>query len=165
MERSFSGVLFTFSSCLGSYQGKNIGVICHSLPQRAKFCQNSSSWPIHLGMACSFPELDKAVINMIIMVNFLWLWFLFWKLWDCSFKVVVWRGITYSSVKKRSERQRRKRNIYPTECRIPENSRRDKKAFLTEQSKEIKLEISSRKLEIPREHFVQRWVQKRTEMV
>ena len=42
---------------------------------------------------------------------------------------------------------------------------RDKKAFLTEQSKEIKLEISSRKLEIPREHFVQRWVQKRTEMV
>ena len=45
-------------------------------------------------------------------------------------------------------------------------SRRDKKAFLSDQCKEIeennrmgKLEISSRKLEIPREHFMQRWAQ------
>ena len=45
-------------------------------------------------------------------------------------------------------------------------ARRDKKAFLGDQCKEIeennrtgKLEISSRKLEIPREHFRQRWVQ------
>ena len=43
---------------------------------------------------------------------------------------------------------------------------RDKKAFLSDQSKEIKennrtgrLEISSRKLEIPRERFMQRWAQ------
>ena len=39
--------------------------------------------------------------------------------------------------------------------------RRDKKAFLSDQCKEIeeweRLEISSRKLEIPREHFMQRW--------
>ena len=28
-----------------------------------------------------------------------------------------------------------------------------------------RLEISSRKLEIPREHFMQRWAQKRTEVV
>ena len=42
-------------------------------------------------------------------------------------------------------------------------ARRDKKAFLSDQCKEIKennrrerLEISSRKLEIPREHFMQR---------
>ena len=42
-------------------------------------------------------------------------------------------------------------------------ARRDKKAFLSDQSKEIeekieweRLEISSRKLEIPREHFMQR---------
>ena len=41
---------------------------------------------------------------------------------------------------------------------------RDKKAFLSDQSKEIKennrtgrLEISSRKLEIPREYFMQKW--------
>ena len=43
-------------------------------------------------------------------------------------------------------------------------ARRDKKAFLIDQCKEIeennrreKLEISSRKLEIPRQHFMQRW--------
>ena len=45
-------------------------------------------------------------------------------------------------------------------------ARRDKKAFLSDQCKEIeennrkgRLEISSRKLEIPREHFIQRWAQ------
>ena len=44
-------------------------------------------------------------------------------------------------------------------------ARRDKKAFLRDQCKEIekkkteweRLEISSRKLEIPREYFMQRW--------
>ena len=43
-------------------------------------------------------------------------------------------------------------------------ARRDKKACLSDQCKEIeennrmeRLEISSRKLEIPREHFMQRW--------
>ena len=43
-------------------------------------------------------------------------------------------------------------------------ARRDKKAFLSDQYKEIeetiewqRLEVSSRKLEIPREHFMQRW--------
>ena len=47
---------------------------------------------------------------------------------------------------------------------------RDKKAFLSDQCKEIektieweRLEISSRKLEIPREHFMQRWAQLGTE--
>ena len=45
-------------------------------------------------------------------------------------------------------------------------ARRDKKAFLRDQCKEIeenhrkgKTEISSRILEIPREHFMQRWAQ------
>ena len=44
-------------------------------------------------------------------------------------------------------------------------ARRDKKAFLSDQCKERKttgwerLEISSRKLETPREHFMQRWAQ------
>ena len=43
-------------------------------------------------------------------------------------------------------------------------AKRDKKAFLNEPCKEIeknkkweRLEISSRKLEIPRDHFMQRW--------
>ena len=45
-------------------------------------------------------------------------------------------------------------------------ARRDKKAFLNYQCKEIeetiaweKLDIASRKSEIPREHFMQRWAQ------
>ena len=45
-------------------------------------------------------------------------------------------------------------------------ARRDKKAFLSDQCKEMRktiewerLEISSRKLEIPREYFMQRWAQ------
>ena len=43
-------------------------------------------------------------------------------------------------------------------------ARRDRKAFFSDQCKEIeekaeweRLEISSRKLEIPREHFMQKW--------
>ena len=46
-------------------------------------------------------------------------------------------------------------------------ARRDKKAFLSDQCKEIeennreRLEISSRKLEIPRERFMQDWLNKR----
>ena len=50
-------------------------------------------------------------------------------------------------------------------------AKRNKKAFLSDQCKEIeesnrmgKTEIS-RKLEIPREHFMQRWAQKSSEMV
>ena len=31
----------------------------------------------------------------------------------------------------------RKGNIYPFECRVPKNARRDKKAFLSDQCKEI----------------------------
>ena len=45
-------------------------------------------------------------------------------------------------------------------------ARRNKKAFLSDQCKELeennrigRLEIFSRKLEIPREHFMQRWAQ------
>ena len=51
-------------------------------------------------------------------------------------------------------------------------ARRDKKAFLSDKSKEIEetsgmgpLAISSRKLQIPREHFMKIWAQSRTEMV
>ena len=37
---------------------------------------------------------------------------------------------------RKEERQRRKGKIYPFECRVPKNSR-DKKAFLSDQCKEI----------------------------
>ena len=62
---------------------------------------------------------------------------------------------------KRSERQRRKGKIYQFECRVPKNSKKRYKDFLSDQRKERKttewgkLEVSSRKLEIPREHFMQ----------
>ena len=38
-------------------------------------------------------------------------------------KMVVSGGLTNSYEKKRSERQRRKRKIYPFECRVPKNSK------------------------------------------
>ena len=51
-------------------------------------------------------------------------------------------------------------------------ARRDKKAFLSNQCKKQRktiewerLEITSRKLETIREHFMQTWAQKRTEIV
>ena len=71
----------------------------------------------------------------------------------------------------RSERQRRKGKIYLFECRVSKNSKeRDKKAFLSDQCKEIEENNRMGKtsdlfkkyqgyLEIPREHFMQRWAQ------
>ena len=51
-------------------------------------------------------------------------------------------------------------------------ARRDKKAFLSDQCKEIeennrmgKTRDLFKKLEIPREHFMQKWAQQRTELV
>ena len=41
------------------------------------------------------------------------------------------------TAEKRRERQGRKGKIYPSECRVPQNSERDNKAFLKEQCKEI----------------------------
>ena len=66
---------------------------------------------------------------------------------------------TLQTAEKRSERQRRKGEIYPTEI-----ARRNKKTFLNEQCKEIKENNrmenrDSRKVEIPKEHFMQRWAQ------
>ena len=67
-------------------------------------------------------------------------------------------------MKRREVKSKREKERYKhlnAECqRI---ARRDKKAFLSDQGKEIeennkqeRLEISSRKFEIPREHFMQR---------
>ena len=38
---------------------------------------------------------------------------------------------------KKSESERRQGKIYPFECRVPKIARRDKKAFLSDQCKEI----------------------------
>ena len=79
-------------------------------------------------------------------------------------KMAVWGGLTNSWEKKRHESQRSKGNIYPFECRVPKNSK-ERHESLPQWSMQRnrgkqqngKDEISSRKLEIPREHFMQRW--------
>ena len=65
-------------------------------------------------------------------------------------------------VKSKGEKERYKH----LNAELKRIARRDNKAFLSDQCKEIeetteweRLGISSRKLEIPREHFMQRWAQ------
>ena len=54
-------------------------LVCHSLLQWTTFCQTSPPWPVHLGLPhmawLGFIELDKAVVHVIRLVSFLWLWF------------------------------------------------------------------------------------------
>ena len=53
-------------------------------------------------------------------------------------KWLLKKGISNSCEKKRNERQRRKGKIYPFECfEFQRIARRDKKAFLSDQCKEI----------------------------
>ena len=68
------------------------------------------------------------------------------------------------AVKRREVQRKGKKERYTHwNAEFQRIARRDKKAFLSDQRKERKttdwerLEISSRKLEIPREHFMQRW--------
>ena len=51
---------------------------------------------------------------------------------------------------KRSKKQRRKGKIFPFECRVPKNSQENKKAFLSDQCKEI--EVNNR-MGKTRDHF------------
>ena len=76
--------------------------------------------------------------------------------------MAVWGGLTNSCEKKRSKKERYKH----LNAEFQRIARRDKKAFLSDQCKEIEennrtgktnLEISSRKLEIQRVRFMQRW--------
>ena len=88
------------------------------------------------------------------------------KKWKKS-KMATWGSLTNSCEKKRSKKQRRKGKIFSLECRVPKHSKeREKKPPSVingkKQRKTIeweRLEIASRKLEIPREHFMQRWAQ------
>ena len=52
-------------------------------------------------------------------------------------KMAVWGGLTNRSEKKRRERQRRKGKIHVSEGGFQRIARRDKKAFLSEECKEI----------------------------
>ena len=67
---------------------------------------------------------------------------------------------------KRSEKQRRKERYKHLNAEFQRIARRDKKAFLSNQCKEIdennrmgKTRDLLKKIEIPREHFMQRWAQ------
>ena len=70
---------FAFSYCSWGSQGKNTEVVCHSLLQWTTFCHTSPPWPACLGwphMAwLSFIELDEAVVCVIRLTSFLWVWF------------------------------------------------------------------------------------------
>ena len=69
------------------------------------------------------------------------------------------------AVKRRKVKGKGKRKRYTKlNAEFQKRAGRGKKAFLNEKCKEIeektewgKLDVSSRKLEIPREHFMQRW--------
>ena len=71
------------------------------------------------------------------------------------------------AVKRREAKSRGEKERYThLNGEFQRRARRDKKAFFSDQYKEIeennrkgRLDISSRKLEIPREHFMQRWAQ------
>ena len=75
--------------------------------------------------------------------------------------MAVWGGLSNSCEKKRSEKERDKH----LNAEFQKIAKRGKKAFLSDQCKETEennrmgktIEISARKLEIPREHFMQRW--------
>ena len=44
-------------------------------------------------------------------------------------KIVVWEGLTNTWEKKRNKRQRRKGKLYPSECRVPKNSKERKESL------------------------------------
>ena len=75
------------------------------------------------------------------------------------------------AVKRREVKSKGEKEIYShLNAELQRIARRDKKPFLSDLCKEIegkkieweRLKISSRKLEIPREHFMQRWARYRT---
>ena len=136
--------------------------ITNALPQKLDILSNVSSYVLNL------PPPRKVFLLMfqlMILDNFS----KYWEMFLGSGKVgpkTVWGGLTNSCEKKRSKKQRRKGKIYPFECRVPKN-RKERQESLPQWSVQRKrkiiqwerLEISSRKLEIPREYFMQRWAQ------
>ena len=80
--------------------------------------------------------------------------------------MAVWGGLTNSLEKREAKGKGEKERYTHLNVEFQRVARRDKKAFLNDQCKAIeennkmgKIEICSRKLEIPRERFMQRWAQ------
>ena len=77
--------------------------------------------------------------------------------------MAVWGGLTNSCEKKRREKERYKH----LNGEFPKIARGDKKAFFSDQCKEIEEnnrmgktgDLFKKIREIPREHFMQRWAQ------
>ena len=81
--------------------------------------------------------------------------------------MAVWGGLTNSCEKKRAKSKGEKERYKHLNAEFQRIARRDKKAFFSDQCKEIKENNRMgktrdlfKKLEIPREHFMQRWAQK-----
>ena len=55
--------------------------------------------------------------------------------WKRNAKKAKWlseEGLQIAMKRREAKKQRRKGKIYPFECRVPKNTRRDKKAFLSD---------------------------------
>ena len=81
-------------------------------------------------------------------------------------KMAVRGGLKTAVKRKEAKNKGEKERYTHLNVEFQRIARRDKKAFLNDQCEEIektlewkRLELSSRKLEIPREHFMQRWAQ------
>ena len=81
-------------------------------------------------------------------------------------KMVVWGGLKIAEKRRQAKGKEEKERYTYLNAEFQRIARRDMKAFLSDQCKEIeennrmgRLEIYSRKLEIPTEHFMQRWAQ------
>ena len=80
--------------------------------------------------------------------------------------MAVWEALQIT-VKRREVKSKGEKERYKhLNAEFQRMARRDKKAFLSDQCKEIeennnmgKTRDLSRKLEVPREHFMQRWAQ------
>ena len=106
-------------------------------------------------------------------------WTMEWGLWYCTgdrdqdhphgkemqkSKMSVWGGLTNSCEKREMKSKGEKERYTHLNAEFQRIARRDKKAFLSNQCKEIeennrmgKTRDLFRKLEIPRGHFMQRW--------
>ena len=78
--------------------------------------------------------------------------------------MAVWGGLTNSCERREAKSKGEKGRYTHLNAEFQRTARRDKRAFLSDHAKKQRktiewerLEISSRKLEIPREHFMQSW--------
>ena len=78
--------------------------------------------------------------------------------------MAVWGGLPNNCEKKGSEKQKKKGKKYPFECRVPKNNKERYESLQGSMQRNKRktiewerIKISSRQLDIQREHFMQRW--------